>query len=86
MASALTITRCKGDGDPGDLVGLRESAELLGVDPPGVSRWRKAGQMPTLVADLRSGPVWLRADVVAMAAAREEAAAARQATASASAA
>lgn len=75
----VTIKACKGPGDPGGLCGLREAAAILGVDPPGVSRWRATGKMPTLLGDLRSGPVWRREDVEAMAAERAEAAADRAA-------
>ncbi len=48
------------------LVGAAEAAEILGVRTLQVSRWRKAGRMPCVVALLASTPVWLRSDVVAM--------------------
>ena len=47
-----------------DLIGLFEIAEMAGVSPPAVANWRKRSQdFPKPVADLKSGPVFLKADV-----------------------
>lgn len=50
---------------PADLVGLAEIAALFGSTKQAVSNWRsrKAG-FPEPAADLKSGPVWLRDDIV----------------------
>ena len=46
----------------GDLCGVYEAAEILGVKSAQVSRWLAKGQvMPALVARLRATPVWSRA-------------------------
>lgn len=44
-------------------VGTAEVAEMMGIAKPHVAARRKAGQLPDPVADLSSGPVWLRRDV-----------------------
>lgn len=46
-----------------ELLGTAEAAELLGVERPRIGRWRKVGIMPEPVADLKSGPVWLRSQI-----------------------
>lgn len=47
----------------GDVVGTAEAAEMLGVATTGITRWRKAGRMPTTAAELAATPVWWREDV-----------------------
>lgn len=49
-----------------DVVGAAEAAEALGVPVPSITRWRKAGRMPSPVAELASTWVWLREDVAEM--------------------
>jgi hypothetical protein len=44
-----------------DLVGPGEIAEILQVHPGHISRLRKAGRIPAPIAELKDGPVWLRA-------------------------
>ena len=44
-----------------DLVGLAEAAELLELSKIEFSRRRRNGRIPPPIADLASGPVWLRA-------------------------
>lgn len=51
---------------PLDLVGVAEAAEVLGKPTSRVKRWQASGKMPVPVAELRSGPVWFREDVVAL--------------------
>jgi hypothetical protein len=46
-----------------DIVGTQEAALVLNVEVGRVSRWKKDGKMPPLVADLGASPVWLRRDV-----------------------
>lgn len=53
---------------PGDLLGTKEAAELLGVDRTTASRWKKAGYMPTPFAETATGPLWLRATLETFAA------------------
>ena len=43
-----------------DLVGLKEAAEILGWDPRRVSTYRSRGTFPEPIAELASGPVWVR--------------------------
>lgn len=57
---------------PGDLCGYQEAAAILGVEPQRISRYQRNGTMPTRYAKLRSGPVWLRRDVEALAKRRAE--------------
>lgn len=73
------MSTCKIKRDPngpGDLVGSVEAAEILGVERTRIARYRKTGQMPEPVAQLRATAVWLRADVEALRDRRKEAAAA----------
>ena len=50
-----------------DLVGAAEAAEILGVEVPRITRYRKAGKMPLVAVEgLAAGPVWFRSDVEAM--------------------
>ena len=59
------------------LVGIAESAEILGVPKPNVRRdYINKGRMPRPVAKIRATPLWLRADVEQLAAARDQARAA----------
>lgn len=48
-------------------VGASEAGDILGFGSYKISRWKEAGKLPPLVADLRSTPVWLRADIEALA-------------------
>lgn len=48
-----------------ELLGLSEVAELIGASRQTVSNWRqRRGDFPDPVADLKSGPIWTREDVV----------------------
>jgi chromosome partitioning protein len=52
-----------------DLVGTAEVAEMLGITKQTLSNWRtRNAEFPSSVAELRSGPVWRREDIVAWAA------------------
>lgn len=53
------------------LMSRPEIAELLGVSDARVRQLDAAGQLPTPVAELRIGRVWLAADIEAWAAARK---------------
>jgi len=44
-----------------NLIGPGEIAEILQVHPGHVSRLRKQGRIPAPIAELKDGPVWLRA-------------------------
>lgn len=44
-----------------ELVGPGEIAEILQVHPAHVSRLRKQGRIPAPIAELKTGPIWLRA-------------------------
>lgn len=47
-----------------DLVGLFEIAQMASVSPPAVANWRKrSADFPKPVAQLKSGPVFRKADV-----------------------
>lgn len=48
-----------------DVVGTAEAAQILGVKPPMITRWRKSGRMPPPVAELAATVVWLKTDVQA---------------------
>ena len=50
------------------LMGLAEVAEMLGVGITTASMRKKRGALPTPVAELRSGPVWLAQDIERLAA------------------
>jgi chromosome partitioning protein len=53
------------------LLGTAEIAELLGVTKQAVSNWRSRDEaFPSPVADLRSGPVWSRKEIVVWAQAK----------------
>lgn len=45
------------------LVGVREAAEILGVERPRINRWRGSGVMPEPIQELACGPIWLQQDV-----------------------
>lgn len=48
-----------------DLLGLSEAADLLGTSRQAVGNWRQRREgFPQPVAELKSGPVWRRADLV----------------------
>lgn len=49
--------------DAPNVVGASQAAEILGVEVPRITRWRKAGRMPALAADLKATPVWHRQNV-----------------------
>jgi chromosome partitioning protein len=50
--------------DPGELLGLSEVATLLGVSRQAIGNWRQRREnFPTPVADLKSGPIWRRAEI-----------------------
>jgi chromosome partitioning protein len=54
------------------LVGLAEVAELLQTSRQTVANWRsRRGNFPAPVADLKSGPIWRRAEILEWAAANE---------------
>jgi hypothetical protein len=44
-----------------ELVGFAEVAELLQLEGPELARRRRAGRIPAPIAELRAGPVWLKA-------------------------
>ena len=49
---------------PLDLVGLAEISEWLGVSKQAVTNWRgRHDNFPAPIAELKSGPVWLRSEV-----------------------
>ncbi len=50
-----------------DLVGVAELAKMLGVSKQRASEARKKAGFPAPVAELATGPVWIRANVVAFA-------------------
>lgn len=50
-----------------DLVGVAEASKILDLPKPRISRLRSQGKMPSPVAELESGPVWVRQDVEALA-------------------
>jgi hypothetical protein len=50
-----------------DLVGLAEIAEMLGVHPVTVGKWRAKGVLPECDAELPKRPLWLRETIVAWA-------------------
>jgi hypothetical protein len=52
----------------GLLVGTAEAAAILGVERPRIGRWRALdnGKLPEPVAQLASGPVWLRSQIEAL--------------------
>lgn len=45
---------------PGELLGAKEVAELLGVDRTTVSRWLRDGYLPEPFQHVAAGPLWLR--------------------------
>lgn len=52
-----------------ELVGTGEAAVLLSVEKPRLAKWIRNGLVPTPVAILGSGPVWLRSQIVSVRAA-----------------
>lgn len=61
------VTIQTSEDGPGELVGSVEAAEILGVERTRIARYQREGKMPPKVAQLRSGPVFLRKDVEQMA-------------------
>jgi predicted DNA-binding transcriptional regulator AlpA len=54
----------RGDSDPLELIGKRQLARLLGVNPWTIDRWRKADvEFPAPIWLSNSTPRWRRADV-----------------------
>lgn len=49
-------------------VGVAEAAEVLGLPKPRIYRLQEQGRMPEPVLELQSGPLFLRAEVEALAA------------------
>lgn len=45
------------------LVGSHEVEEMAGVPRSTLRNWRRSGKLPTPVAELRCGSIWLRADI-----------------------
>jgi hypothetical protein len=45
---------------PGDQLGTKDVAELLGVDRTTASRWHRDGYLPEPFQRAASGPLWLR--------------------------
>ena len=66
----VTISRTP--ESPGDLAGAKEAAQILGVERTRVARYQRKGKMPKRVAQLGSGPVYLRKEVEEMAKRRRE--------------
>jgi chromosome partitioning protein len=53
------------DGSSTELLGLAEAAALLGVSRQTIGNWRQRREdFPSPAADLKSGPIWRRADIV----------------------
>lgn len=52
--------RSKPNGKKGDLVGVAESAEILGIRKQNLYRLRDNGELPDPRVELASGPVWDR--------------------------
>jgi hypothetical protein len=52
-----------------ELVGTGEAAVILSVEKPRLAKWIRNGLVPTPVAILGSGPVWLRSQIIAVRAA-----------------
>jgi len=48
-----------------ELVGTYEAAAILRVERPRIAKWRRNGIIPEPVAQLESGPVWLRSQIMA---------------------
>lgn len=46
-----------------ELVGTAEAAKILDVERPRISRWRRRGLLPEPVAEVASGPIWLRSQI-----------------------
>lgn len=46
-----------------ELVGQKETIEVLGVQKMTFKRWRDSGHFDVPCQELGSGPVWVRADV-----------------------
>jgi hypothetical protein len=49
--------------EKGDLVGVKEAAEILGWDPRKVATYRSRGRFPEPIAVLAMGPVWYRQQI-----------------------
>ena len=48
---------------PGELVGHKEAAAMLGWDPRRITTYRQRGSFPEPIAQLASGPVWLTSQI-----------------------
>lgn len=46
-----------------DLVGTAEAAKILDVERPRIAKWRRLGLLPEPVAEVASGPIWLRSQI-----------------------
>lgn len=50
-----------------DVVGAHEASKILGVELGRISRWLTSGKLPEPYAHPKCSPVWIRADIVAIA-------------------
>jgi predicted DNA-binding transcriptional regulator AlpA len=46
-----------------ELMGTAEVAEFFSVTSAAVSNWKKRGQMPKPVAELKMSPIWNKSDI-----------------------
>lgn len=60
--NTVTIKRQK-EGEPGDLVGATEAAEILGVERTRISRYVRSGIFPEPWAFTKATKLWLRTEV-----------------------
>lgn len=51
------------EGEPGDLCGVQEAADILGVERTRIARYRNTGVMPVPFSTLAATDVWLRTDI-----------------------
>lgn len=51
-----------------DVVGAAEASEILGVELGRISRWLASGKLPVPYSRPKCSPVWVRADIEAIAA------------------
>lgn len=58
----VTITRAA-EGEPGDIVGAKEAAEILNVERTRIARYARGGQMPPPIATTGKTKLWLRSEV-----------------------
>lgn len=52
-------------GEPGDIVGVQEAAEILGVERTRIARYTRNGQMPVPISTTGKTRLWLRSEVEA---------------------